>query len=687
MYWFGRRPQLCVCLCCAHSDGFTLCAAACCVLSLTRCTAELYKIPERVSADAHVKGMHNYLTTWEKSVDSVEEFWGNQAMERLSWFAPPKTVMRGSLTNGDVAWFPDGILNVSVNCLDRHPPDRLAIIWEGDEPTDVKHITYGEALGDTCRLANAFKTLGARKGDRICLYMPMVPEAAFCMLACARIGAIHSVVFAGFSAEALRARVIDSECKLMLSADEGLRAKKVIKLKAVVDAALTDPLCDCVTSCLIYKRTGGAVDWKEGRDVWMHEAMAKERPFCAPEPMTGEEPLFLLYTSGSTGKPKGMMHTTAGYLLWASFTHHYTFDYHVGEIYACVADIGWITGHSYIVYGPLANGGTTVMFESLPTYPDAGRYWDLVQRHKINQFYTAPTAIRALMKFGNEPMKKYDLSSLRVLGTVGEPINPEAWRFFFEEVGKGRCVIVDTFWQTETGGHMITNLPGCQPMKPGSASLPMFGVRPVVVDPTSGAPIQGNNVEGVLCVGQPWPGIARSIWGDHGRYMDTYLKPYPGLYFTGDGCKRDKDGYIWITGRVDDVLNVSGHRLGTAEIESALVTHPACVEAAVIGIPHDIKGQGVFAYCILKEGAEETADLIPSLKAAVRAQIGGLATPDMLVCTPGLPKTRSGKIMRRVLRKIACRESDQLGDISTLADPSIVGTLVAKVEALYGAGK
>jgi acetyl-CoA synthetase len=687
MYWFGRRPQLCVCLCCAHSDGFTLCAAACCVLSLTRCTAELYKIPERVSADAHVKGMHNYLTTWEKSVDSVEEFWGNQAMERLSWFAPPKTVMRGSLTNGDVAWFPDGILNVSVNCLDRHPPDRLAIIWEGDEPTDVKHITYGEALGDTCRLANAFKTLGARKGDRICLYMPMVPEAAFCMLACARIGAIHSVVFAGFSAEALRARVIDSECKLMLSADEGLRAKKVIKLKAVVDAALTDPLCDCVTSCLIYKRTGGAVDWKEGRDVWMHEAMAKERPFCAPEPMTGEEPLFLLYTSGSTGKPKGMMHTTAGYLLWASFTHHYTFDYHVGEIYACVADIGWITGHSYIVYGPLANGGTTVMFESLPTYPDAGRYWDLVQRHKINQFYTAPTAIRALMKFGNEPMKKYDLSSLRVLGTVGEPINPEAWRFFFEEVGKGRCVIVDTFWQTETGGHMITNLPGCQPMKPGSASLPMFGVRPVVVDPTSGAPIQGNNVEGVLCVGQPWPGIARSIWGDHGRYMDTYLKPYPGLYFTGDGCKRDKDGYIWITGRVDDVLNVSGHRLGTAEIESALVTHPACVEAAVIGIPHDIKGQGVFAYCILKDGAEETADLIPSLKAAVRAQIGGLATPDMIVCTPGLPKTRSGKIMRRVLRKIACRESDQLGDISTLADPSIVGTLVAKVEALYGAGK
>ena len=379
-----------------------------------------------------------------------------------------------------------------------------------------------------------------------------------------------------------------------------------------------------------------------------------------------------------------MMHTTAGYLLWASFTHHYTFDYHVGDIYACVADIGWITGHSYIVYGPLANGGTTVMFESLPTYPDASRYWDLVERHQINQFYTAPTAIRALMKFGTDPIKKHDLSSLRVLGTVGEPINPEAWRFFYNEVGKGRCVVVDTFWQTETGGHMVTNLPGCQPMKPGAASLPMFGVRPVVVDPTSGAPIEGNGVEGVLCFGQAWPGIARSIWGDHGRYLDTYLKPYPGYYFTGDGCKRDKDGYIWITGRVDDVLNVSGHRLGTAEIESALVTHPACVEAAVIGIPHDIKGQGVFAYCILKEGFDETADLVPALKQCVRAQIGGLASPDFIVCTPGLPKTRSGKIMRRVLRKIACRESDQLGDISTLADPSIVELLIKKVEALYG---
>jgi acetyl-CoA synthetase len=643
---------------------------------------ELIPIPEGVAEGAHIKGMHNYLSTWEKSVNDVDEFWGAQA-KALDWFVEPKTVTRGGLEGGDVAWFPDGLINVSVNCLDRHPPEKTAIIWEGDEPGDTKYITYGEALAETCKLANALKSLGVGKGDRVCLYMPMVPEAAYSMLACARIGAIHSVVFAGFSAEALRARINDSSCKVVMTADEGLRAKKVIKLKNVVDKALASPDCNCVTSVLVYKRTGGPIEWTEGRDVWMHEATAKERPFCAPEAVTGEEPLFLLYTSGSTGKPKGMMHTTAGYLLWASFTHKYTFDYRPGDVYACVADVGWITGHSYIVYGPLCNGATTVMFESLPTYPDAGRYWDLVERLKINSFYTAPTAIRALMKFGTDPLKKYDTSSLRVLGTVGEPINPEAWRWYFEEVGKGKCVIVDTFWQTETGGHMITNLPGCQPMKPGSASLPMFGVRPVVVDPTSGTPLEGNGIEGVLCVGQAWPGIARSIWGDHERYMATYLKPYPGLYFTGDGCRRDKDGYIWITGRVDDVLNVSGHRLGTAEIESALVTHDACVEAAVIGVPHDVKGQGVFAYVILKDGIEETPELIPSLKQAVRDEIGGIAMPDSIVCAPNLPKTRSGKIMRRVLRKIACRESDQLGDVSTLADPSIVPILVEKVEKLF----
>ena len=502
------------------------------------------------------------------------------------------------------------------------------------------------------------------------------------MLACARIGAIHSVVFAGFSAEALRARVVDSQCNVVLTADEGLRAGKKITLKRTVDTALDSPECACVKAVLVHKRTGGEIGWVEGRDQWMHEAMACERPFCAPEMMGGEEPLFLLYTSGSTGKPKGVLHSTAGYLLWTAFTHHYTFDHRPGDVYACVADVGWITGHSYIVYGPLCNAATTFMFEGLPTNPDPGRYWDMVQRHRITSFYTAPTAIRALMKFGTEHVKKYDKSSLRVLGSVGEPINPEAWRWYFEEVGEKRCVVVDTFWQTETGGHMITNLPGCTPMKPGAASLPMFGVRPVVVDPTSGEVLQGNGVEGVLCVAQPWPGIARTIYGDHARYLETYLKPYGGKYFTGDGCKRDADGYYWITGRVDDVLNVSGHRLGTAEIESALVLHPACVEAAVVGVPHDVKGQGVFAYVILAEGVEESADLIPSLKMSVRKEIGGLAIPDGIVVVSGLPKTRSGKIMRRVLRKVACNEADTLGDTSTLADPSIVEELVAKVAAL-----
>lgn len=638
-------------------------------------------MPECASAGAHVVGMHNYRSIWERSVDSPDEFWGEEARQRLQWMVPFETVARGSFATGDVAWFPDGQMNVSVNCLDRHPAERTAIIWEGDEPGDSKHISYGEALAQTCRIANTLRTLGVEKGDRVCLYMPMVPEAAFAMLACARIGAVHSVVFAGFSAEALRARIVDSGCTVVLTADEGLRAKKVIKLKATVDRAL-EAECEKVTAVLVHRRTGADVNWVSGRDIWLHEAMAKERPYAPPVPVGGEDPLFLLYTSGSTGKPKGMMHTSAGYLLWAAFTHHYTFDYRPGDVYACVADIGWITGHSYIVYGPLCNGATTVMFESLPTYPDAGRYWDLVARHKINSFYTAPTAIRALMKFGEGPLQKHDRSSLRVLGSVGEPINPEAWRWYYECVGEKRCAIVDTFWQTETGGHMITNLPGCTPMKPGSATFPMFGVRPVIVDPTSGTPLGDGAVDGVLCIGQPWPGIARSIWGDHERYMNTYLLPYPGKYFTGDGCRRDEDGYIWITGRVDDVLNVSGHRLGTAEIESALVTHPDCIEAAVVGIPHDVKGQGVFAYIILREGVSECATLIPELKQCVRSEIGGLALPECICVTPGLPKTRSGKIMRRVLRKLACREEDLLGDISTLADPSIVQVLIDKVKVL-----
>jgi len=642
----------------------------------------LIDIPSTVSAGANVVGMHNYLAVWEKSVNDPQAFWMEQALKHLDWIVPPKTTMRGGFETGDVAWFPDGYLNVSVNCLDRHPPEQTAIIWEGDSPTDVRRITYAEALAATCQLANALKSKGVRKGDRVCLYMPMVPEAAYAMLACARIGAVHSVVFAGFSAEALRARVVDSQCNVVLTADEGLRGGKKIKLKQTVDAALDCPECACVKAVLVHKRTGGEIGWVDGRDQWMHEAMACERPFCAPEMMGGEEPLFLLYTSGSTGKPKGVLHSSAGYLLWSAFTHHYTFDHRPGDVYACVADVGWITGHSYIVYGPLCNAATTFMFEGLPTNPDPGRYWDMVQRHRITSFYTAPTAIRALMKFGTEHVKKYDKSSLRVLGSVGEPINPEAWRWYFEEVGEKRCVVVDTFWQTETGGHMITNLPGCTPMKPGAASLPMFGVRPVVVDPSSGEVITGNGVEGVLCIAQPWPGIARTVYGDHGRYLDTYLKPYSGKYFTGDGCKRDRDGYYWITGRVDDVLNVSGHRLGTAEIESALVLHPSCVEAAVVGVPHDVKGQGVFAYVILAEGVADTPDLVPSLKMSVRKEIGGLAIPDGIVIVSGLPKTRSGKIMRRVLRKVACNEADSLGDTSTLADPSIVDELIAKVAAL-----
>mmetsp|Transcript_12752 Transcript_12752/g.33270 ORF Transcript_12752/g.33270 Transcript_12752/m.33270 type:complete len:527 (+) Transcript_12752:2-1582(+) len=507
----------------------------------------------------------------------------------------------------------------------------------------------------------------------------MVPEAAYAMLACTRIGAVHSVVFAGFSAEALHARITDADCKVVITADHGLRGGKVIPLKQMVDDALARG-CPSVSHVLVHKRTGKPVPFVEGRDLWLHEAMANERPVCPAVACDSEDPLFLLYTSGSTGKPKGVMHTTAGYLLWSCLTHFYTFDYRPGDVYACVADIGWITGHSYIVYGPLCNGATTFMFESVPTYPDAGRYWDMVARHKITQFYTAPTAVRALMKFGTECVKKHDRSSLRVLGTVGEPINPEAWKWYFEEVGDSQCVIVDTFWQTETGGHMLTGLPGCTPMKPGAASFPFFGVKPAVIDAQSGKEITGNGVEGVLAVSQPWPGMARSVYGDHQRYLTTYLKPYPNYYFTGDGCRRDEDGYIWITGRVDDVLNVSGHRLGTAEIESALVTHPACVEAAVVGVPHDIKGVGIFAYCILADGFEQSDALIKELKGAVRKEIGGIATPDTIICTHGLPKTRSGKIMRRILRKIACGEADQLGDVSTLADPSIVPHLIAKVE-------
>jgi acetyl-CoA synthetase len=551
--------------------------------------SETHPVPARCSKDAHVSTMAKYKSMYDESIKDPTTFFSREAKKMLSWMHPFDAVMSGSFRHGDISWFPGGRINVSANCLDRHPADRVAIIWEGDETKDVRHVTYGEALRETCKVANALIAAGVQKGDRVAIYMPMVPEAAFAMLACTRIGAIHSVVFAGFSAEALRARIVDAKCKAVITADQGLRGGKVIPLKHTVDEALSHDDCQCVTAVFVHRRTNRKVPMREHRDHYLDEACASQRPVCPAVPMESEDPMYLLYTSGSTGKPKGVMHTTGGYLLWAAMTHHYVFDYHVGDVYACVADIGWVTGHSYIVYGPLANGGTTFMFESLPTYPDAGRYWDMVQRHKITQFYTAPTAIRALMKAGVDPVKKHDRSSLRVLGSVGEPINPEAWKWYFEEVGDKQCAIVDTFWQTETGGHMLTGLPGCTPMKPGAASFPFFGVLPVVLDPTTGQECPGNEVEGVLVVQKPWPGMARSIYGDHKRYLETYMQPYPGSYFTGDGCRRDADGYYWITGRVDDVLNVSGHRLGTAEIESALVEHPACVEAAVVGIPHDIK--------------------------------------------------------------------------------------------------
>ena len=648
--------------------------------------AELKAVYDPIGTHHALPGdMKQYEEMYAESIDPAtrDEFWRKQSSEFIDWIRPYDTVTTGGFAVGDQAWFVGGQLNVSACCLDRHlatKADKTCIVWEADEPGQSKKLSYLEVFHGTCRVANALKLHGARKGDFVTIYMPMMPDTALAMLACTRIGCPHSVVFAGFTATSLKDRILDSQSKWVCTADVGKRGSKTIKLKEITDAAVSD--CPNVQNVFVFKRTGESGVPYNQRDVHMDVVMPRMRPYCHAEAMGSEETMFTLYTSGSTGKPKGVAHSYAGYLLFAAMTTKYSFDLRDDDVFACVADVGWITGHSYIVYGPLCNGATTVMFESVPTYPDPGRYWDMVQRHRITSFYTAPTAIRALMKFGTEHVKKYDKSSLRVLGSVGEPINPEAWRWYFEEVGEKRCVVVDTFWQTETGGHMITNLPGCTPMKPGAASLPMFGVRPVVVDPTSGEVLQGNGVEGVLCVAQPWPGIARTIYGDHARYLETYLKPYGGKYFTGDGCKRDADGYYWITGRVDDVLNVSGHRLGTAEIESALVLHPACVEAAVVGVPHDVKGQGVFAYVILAEGVEETADLIPSLKMSVRKEIGGLAIPDGIVVVSGLPKTRSGKIMRRVLRKVACNEADTLGDTSTLADPSIVEELVAKVAAL-----
>jgi acetyl-CoA synthetase len=634
-------------------------------------------VKPHIAERAHVKSLAEYQAMYRRSIEEPEEFW-REMSGILDWFAPPRNVIDMDMEEVDFSWFGGGRLNACYNCVDRHLPARgeqTAIIWAGDEPGEYRYISYREVKHNVARIANVLLAHGVRKGDRVAIYLPMVPELAYSMLACARIGAVHSVVFAGFSAESLRDRILDAGCKVVLTANEGLRGGRRIPLKATVDQAI-DGLA-LVEKVFVVNRTDKEVPMREGRDLFLAEETEKQRSTCPVEWMASEDPLFILYTSGSTGKPKGVLHTTAGYLLYAAMTHKYVFDYHPGDIYCCAADIGWVTGHSYILYGPLANGATTVMFESIPTYPDAGRYWRMVDDLGINIFYTAPTAIRAIARSGDEWVKKYRRDSLRILGSVGEPINPEVWTWYHDVVGEGRCAVVDTWWQTETGGILITPLPGATPCKPGSATLPFFGIRPVLVD-QDGQEMEGNGVSGNLCLRGTWPGQARTIYGDHRRFRQTYFTQYPGLYFTGDGCRRDEDGYYWITGRVDDVLNVSGHRLGTAEIESALVAHEAVGEAAVVGFPHDIKGTGIYAYVHPTPDYEswDREELVGMLKEQVRHAIGAIAAPDRIQVVTGLPKTRSGKIMRRILRKIAAGEYDELGDITTLADPSVVEKLV-----------
>ena len=635
-----------------------------------------YSVPTDLAQRAHIDAA-TYLKEYARSIEDPEGFWAEKANEFIDWISPWKEISNANLVEGRVEWFKGGKLNVSYNCIDRHLPKRasqVALICEGDEPDQSENISYQQLFEEVCRLANALKSRGVKKGDRVCIYMPMIPQAVYSMLACARIGAIHSVVFGGFSANSLRDRILDSDCQTLITSDEGVRGGSLVPLKRNAEAALQD--CPNVHTVLTYQRTGNPIPWQEGRDVWYHEFVDSQSTDCEPEPMDSEDPLFILYTSGSTGKPKGVQHSQAGYLLHASMTHKYVFDYHDGDIYWCTADVGWVTGHSYIVYGPLNNGATTLVFEGIPTYPDAGRAWDVIDKHKVNIFYTAPTAIRQLMGQGNEFVTRSSRSSLRLLGTVGEPINPEAWQWYYDVVGDGRSPIVDTWWQTETGGIMITPLPGATTLKPGSATLPFFGIEPGLMD-ENGEIINDLVATGNLVIKSTWPGQIRSVYGDHQRVIDTYYSTYPGYYFTGDGARRDEDGYYWITGRVDDVINVSGHRMGTAEVESALVLHDQVAEAAVVGYPHAIKGEGIYAYVTLMAGTESSEDLRAELIQLVRSEIGPIARPDMLQWAPGLPKTRSGKIMRRILRKIAADEVEDLGDTSTLADPSVVDELVS----------
>ena len=636
-----------------------------------------YDIPAAVQGQTAIDP-ETYQQMYARSVNDPEGFWAEQAEKQVDWFQKWDTVLEWDFHTADIKWFLGGKLNVSYNCLDRHVQagagDQTALIWQGNNQDESQTFSYTELLDRVCRFANALRALGVKKGDRVCIYMQMIPELPVAMLACTRIGAVHSIVFGAFSPDSLRDRIQDSECKLLITQDTGLRgAKNDIPMKTNADTAVAE--CPSIEHVVVVRRTGHEVPMQAGRDVWWHEQVATQPTTCEPEAMDAEDPLFILYTSGSTGKPKGVLHTTGGYLVYASLTHRYVFDYRPGDIYWCTADIGWVTGHSYIVYGPMANRATTMMFEGVPNYPDFGRFWQIVEQHKVNIFYTAPTALRALMKEGDSWPAKYDLSSLRILGTVGEPIKSPEWHWYFQAIGQERCPIVDTWWQTETGGILITPLPGATKTKPGSATRPFFGVQPCLVD-DRGTEIEGNGVSGNLCLKFPWPGIMRTVYGDHERFIQTYFSAYPGKYFSGDGCRRDEDGYYWITGRVDDVINVSGHRLGTAEIEGALGKHPAVAEAAVVGMPHDLKGQGIYAFVTLKTGQQSSADMVKELNTTVRREIGPHATPDKVQFADGLPKTRSGKIMRRILRKIGEGAIDQLGDTSTLADPSVVDQLV-----------